>query len=160
MKVGFINKISKMFIAHVKDPDRFAVHEKDNCLPGWMGLLIIAFALECLESFCEGVPSKYMLLSRVEQRELQRINGTLEKQYQDSDCTNVNMFHNDQQLLSYICSRVLSGRNVLLGEFRYLRIMLAFLAIFLRGGSYCLQMYLGRRGFLDYLIKMISSVEN
>ena len=163
VEAGFISKFSKMFMAHLKNPDRFAHHEMENCGKGLMGQLIIAFALDCLDRFCEGVPSKYMLLSRAEQREVQYINVKLDEQYKDSDCNSLNMFHNDKQLLRYICSRVEKGRNVFrhpIYAFNYVFKMLEVLASFLRGGSHCLQMYMSRRGFLDRMITIISSEDH
>ena len=155
VEMGFINKFSKMFMAFMKNHTSYA----NNSPPGRMKHIIIGFALDCLQSFCEGVPSKYMLLSRAEQREVQHANEKLEEQYQDADCNNVNMLHNDKELLSYISSCIVTFQIQLSGV-SYFSEMPEVLASFLRGGSHCLQMYLSRRGFLDWLVTMISSVND
>ena len=157
VEVGFIKKFSKMFMAFVENPFRgvLCVRECNYPLEN-MGQILIDLALDCLQSFCDGVPSKYMLLSRAE---VQYINRKLEAQYQDAHCDSVNMFYNDRQLLRYISYRVVTFQTKF-HEVSYLSNMLMVLASFLRGGPHCLQMYLSRRGLLNWLITMISSEDD
>ena len=157
VEVGFIKKFSKMFMAFVEKPFRgvLCVRECNYPLEN-MGQILIDLALDCLQSFCDGVPSKYMLLSRAE---VQYINRKLEAQYQDANCDSVNMFYNDIQLLRYISYRVVTFQTKF-HEVSYLSNMLMVLASFLRGGPHCLQMYLSRRGLLNWLITMISSEDD
>ena len=159
VEAGFVNKFATMFMAHMKNPDGFVKYENYNFAPGMMGQLIISTALECLDRFCQGVPSKYLLLSKKEHQKVQKINSTLEEQYQDADCESVAMVNNEQQLILYIYYLVATGRTKL-GEFSFLSKLLQILATFLRGGSHCLQMFLSIIGLLDCLITMISSEDD
>ena len=176
VEAGFMNKFSKMFMNHMKNPDDYEEQRRpeemmrpnitsaaleslqgQNCSKEMMRPNITFAALECLQGFCEGTISKYLVLSKKELQDMKFLNRRLEGRYQDADCEALgeeHIMHNDCDLLTYICYLVRTNQAQM-GGFSYTLKLLKVLESLLSGAAPCLQMYLCIEGILDYLIKLV-----